>query len=1003
MKNYVLSKGCPTIRYILAVSLLLYWGTSPTFAASPISAVQQQNTVTGTVSDSAGPLPGVTVTIKGKPSYTTTDKNGGYSIDCSMGEILVFSYIGYKTQEVVVNNRDTFSVILLEDAATLEEVTINAGYYTVKERESTGSIARVTAKDIAKQPVANPLAALQGRMAGVDVVQTTGVPGGGFEVRIRGRNSLRAEGNNPLYIVDGMPYAAENRSDSNASAGVLGGSGISPLNGINPSDIESIEVLKDADATAIYGSRGANGVVLITTKKGKAGKTRFTLNAYSGTATVTKMLDLMDTSRYLPMRRQAFANDGITEIPEWAYDVNGAWSQERSTDWQKELIGGTAFTTNVDGGISGGNENTQFSLRGKLYRQSTVFPGDFSYRKAAAHLSVNHSSVDGRFTMTTTVSYVADRNNLPGLDLTRTALTLAPNAPALYDPQGNLNWENSTWENPLAALLQKYEAVGSNLNAAGTLGYRLAPGLTAKATLGYAENRLDEDKKTPHTIYNPAFGMTSARSSLLRSNSVQKSWNIEPQLNYEREFSFGKLSLLAGATFQERDGEAVALNATGFSNNSLIGNPTAATRVDILGYNTTEYRYAAIFGRINYALAGKYFLNLTGRRDGSSRFGAGNRFANFGAAGAAWLFGEEATVQELLPWLSFGKLRGSYGTTGSDQIGDYQFLNTYGPTGIAYGGTVGLQPLRLYNPDFSWESTSKWEAALELGFFNNRVMLTGAWYRNRSSSQLVGIPLPGTTGFASIQSNLDATVQNEGIEVELRTTNIRTEGFTWNTSVNITAARNKLLRFPGLESSTYASQFVVGQPLDIIKGYRYTGVDPDTGLYSFRDYNNDGAITEADRQNVIALAPKFYGGMQNSLQYKGWQLDFLFQFVKQKGYNYMSNGVIPGLAQNLPAAFDNNPGVQQYTAGYNNDAVDAFYRFSLSDGGLTDASYIRLKNLSCSYTLPQKWLPGVGCRLYLQGQNLLTITSFKGNDPENQTRGTLPPLKIYTLGAEFNF
>ncbi|MNQ64001.1 Ferrienterobactin receptor precursor [compost metagenome] len=893
----------------------------------------------------------------------------------------------------------------------LQEVRINAGYYTVKESERTGSIAKITAKDIEKQPVANVLAAMQGRMAGVNITQTTGVPGGGFEIEIRGRNSIRSEGNNPLYIIDGMPYSSQNQNNDLLSGSIFPPSGISPLNSINPSDIESIEILKDADATSIYGSRGANGVVLITTKKGKSGKTAFSINTYSGTGKITRTLDLMNTQQYLGMREQAFANDGITEYPFWAYDVNGTWDRNRYTDWQEELIGGTAFTTSIDAAVSGGNNNTDFTIRAGNFNQTTVFPGDFEYGKTTVHFNINHIADNDKFNVSLSGNYTADKNNLLGTDLTLIASQLPPNAPALYDASGELNWENSTWNNPLRLLESKYLAKTNTLVAASAIGYKITPALEFKTSLGFTDSRLDESKTLPSTMYNPAYGLDSSISSFYTNNSGQRSWNIEPQLSWQNDYSFGTFKALAGATFQESSSESLGLNASGFSSNSLITNTAAAANILVLNDTNGLYHYNAIFGRINYSLKDKYFLNMTGRRDGSSRFGSGNHFANFGAIGAAWLFGRENLIQENCPWISFAKLRGSYGSTGSDQIGDYQFMDTYISSGNSYQGIVGLEPARLYNPNFSWETNKKLETALELGFLQDRIFITTAYYRNKSSNQLVGIPLPGTTGFSSIQSNLEATVENTGWEWEVRTLNVQNKEFKWSTALNLSLTKNKLLAFPNLAGSTYASQYVIGEPLDIHLVYHFTGIDPQTGIYQFEDYNGDRALTSLeDRQRKVNTNPDYFGGLNNSLSYKNWQLDFLFQFVKQLGFNYNGSGVVPGAGNNQPVSnLDSwqpgeTDGVQKYTAGFNDEAVNAYYSYyTYSDAAFSDASFIRLKNLSLAYTLPHTWMKEANCRLYLQGQNLFTITNFNGADPETQSFGKLPPLRVMTMGVQLNF
>lgn len=889
----------------------------------------------------------------------------------------------------------------------LQEVTVNAGYYTVKEKERTGSIAKITAKDIETQPVTNVLAAMQGRMAGVNITQTTGVPGGGFNIEIRGLNSLRANGNSPLFIIDGMPYSTD-PIGTGINSNVLP-TQPSPLNSLNPDQIESIEVLKDADATAIYGSRGANGVVLVTTKKGKAGKTRVTVNLSQGAGAVTRKIDLLSTRQYLEMRQEAYANDGIDPIPDYAYDANGTWSTTRNTDWQKTLIGGTAEFTNMQAALSGGNEHTQFLASASFNKQGSVYPKDFAYKKGNMQLNVNHASENRRFKSSFTVGYTLQDNNQPRLDLTYTALQLAPNAPALYGEDGNLNWENNTFENPLAQLEGQYLAKTYDLMGSSTLAYAIADGLELKGNFGYSQLLNRENTTSPSTRFNPSYGLTSASSTHIASMAERRSWIIEPQLNWKKTWGDTRLDMLAGATFQSQTGSQLVQYAAGFSSNSLIDNLAAASALFTLADDQTEYRYQAVFGRINVNHDGRYLLNLTGRRDGSSRFGDDRRFANFGAVGAAWVFSEEAFLKNSV--LSFGKLRGSYGITGNDQIGDYQYLNTYSASGNSYDGTIGLQPTQLYNPNFGWETNKKFEGAVELGFLGDRIFVTASYYRNRSSNQLTGIPLPATTGFSSVQANLDATVLNYGTEFTLRTVNVKHKDFEWTSSFNISFMRNKLLSFPDLESSTYAFQYVVGQPLYIKRAYHYTGVDPQTGLYTFEDVNGDGNYTSLeDKKTIVDLNPEYYGGLQNSLRYKRWNLNFLLQFVKQQNYGTASLFGVPGSGANQPTSVMDRwqqPGDiashQLFTDGSNSEAVEAYFRYVDSDGALTDASFVRLKNLSLSYDLPDNLLNGLRCRIFAEGQNLLTFTPYKGADPEFRQTGYLPPLRTITAGVQLSF
>ena len=1006
MKNISFYKGKSAIWYLILFGLSL--SSTPVLSKATLSTnlnVPQQNQVTGSITDGTGPLAGVTITIKGKQTTVFSDFDGKFTITASPNDLLVFSYMGFKTLTIPVDDRTVLTIQMQEDATSLQEVKVNAGYYSVKDSERTGSIASITKKDIEKQPVTNVLATMQGRMAGVNIVQTTGVPGGGFDIQIRGQNSLRTNGNNPLYIIDGVPYSSDPIGIGINSA-VLP-TQPSPLNSINPDQIESIEVLKDADATAIYGSRGANGVVLITTKKGKTGKTKFTGRFSTGAGNVTRFMNLMNTQEYLSMRKEAFANDGIAPIPDYAYDVNGTWDQNRYTNWQKELLGGTAISTDVQTSISGGSEQTQFLLSSNFNKQTTVFPGDFNYKKGNLHLNVNHESENRKFRISTSVGYTIQNNNQPRLDLMREAVNISPNAPSLYNADGTINWENNTFNNPLRNLEGKYKSITNDLIANTLLSYKLSDNLELKSSFGYTALDNSENTANPSTRYNPAFGLGPQFSTLIASGSDRKSWIIEPQLNWNRKVSSGQLNVIVGSTFQSQKSSQLVQYASGFSSNSLIYNLASASNIFTLVSDETEYKYQAFFARANYNWQEKYILNLTGRRDGSSRFGPGDQFATFGAVGGAWLFSKENLFKNST-LLSFGKLRASYGITGNDQIGDYQYLDTYASTGVNYDGAIGLQPSRLFNPKFGWETNRKFEIALETGFFNDRIFLTTAWYNNQSSNQLTGIPLPGTTGFSSLQANLDATVQNRGLELTLRTVNFQRKNFHWSTNINFTIAQNKLLKFPDLESSTYANQYVIGQALNIQKVYHFTGVDPQTGVYTYEDVNDDGQLSSnEDKQTIKDFSLKFYGGLQNTFKYQRWQLDFLFQFVKQINYNESIYFGVPGSAGNQPKAVlnhwqqigDNKP-YPIYTDGSNSAAVDAYYKYFESDGVISDASFIRLKNISLLYELPFKDLQ---CKVFFEGQNVLTFTKYAGADPEFKSSGYLPPLRVLSAGIQFSF
>jgi TonB-linked SusC/RagA family outer membrane protein len=971
----------------------------------------QQHKVQGTVTDGTNPLPGVTIAIKNKKNNAViSDYSGQFSLTSSPYDTLLVSYIGFKTKLVPIQGRSVVNILLVYDTTTLQEVRVNAGYYSVKNKELTGSIVKIKSDDIEKQPVSNPLAAMQGRMAGVNITQSSGTPGSGLNIQIRGINSLRSEGNDPLYIVNGVPYASQTLGNNDVSANLFGALS-SPLSNINPADIESIEVLKDADATAIYGSRGANGVVLITTKKGKSGKTKFDIQSYTTIGKITKKLNVLNTQEYLAMRSEAFANDGITEYPADAYDINGTWDQTRDTDWQKELIGGTANIYSTQFSISGGSAATQFLLSGTYRKETTVFPGQAHSSRGAVAVNLTHRSEDDRFKLIFSANYTGDKNSLPGTDLTRLAYTLAPNAPALYDSEGILNWENGSFENPLSYLNGTYINSANTLLANTLLSYKFFSDFEFRTSLGFSDSQLLEERSLPYTMYNPFYGLTSDASEMVTNNGKRRSWIIEPQLNWQKRWQNLEINILAGTTFQTQNQEALALDAYGFASNALMNSVAAATTITILSDNRSEYNYNAIFGRLNLKLKDRYIINLTGRRDSSSRFGPENRFANFGAIGSAWMFSNEALFNKEKTVLSFGKLRASYGITGNDQIGDYQYLDTYQVTPNQYDGQIGVQPTRLFNPNFGWETNKKLEVAIELGFFKDRILLTAAYFQNRSSNQLVGIPLPGTTGFSSLQANLAAKVENTGMEIEWRSINLKSKDFTWITSINITSPKNRLLQFPNLEESTYKNRLIIGESIFIRKLFHYTGLDPETGLYTVEDLNDDGQITAAgDLKSYINFSPKYYGGIANQLSYKNVSLDFLFQFVKQKGAGVSSLFPVAGTFSNQPVQVMNhfpqdgiNATTQLYTTVANADALTSYENYILSDAMVQDASFVRLKSLSLSYVIPSLGSKNIINKIYIQGQNLLTFTKYKGADPENQSADFLPPLKQFTLGIQLSF
>ncbi|TLX25167.1 SusC/RagA family TonB-linked outer membrane protein [Chryseobacterium indologenes] len=982
-----------------------------------INTQAQTRTISGTVTSSDKPLSGVVISQEGSDQVTITGNNGTYRMEVNTeNPILLFRHPDYAEVKITANNQTVVNVSLEQKVKGIEEVILNAGYYKVRDRERTGSIAKVSAKDTENQPVTNVLSAAQGRMAGVNITQSTGVAGGGYDVQIRGRNSLRTlsnspvDGNQPLYVLDGVPMATS--VTSTFSAQILPFRNINPLNSISPNDIESLEILKDADATAIYGSRGANGVILITTKKGIKNKSSITVNSSLAFSSVASRMKMMNTAEYIQMRKSAFANDNILMLPATAYDINGAWDQSRSTDWQKELTGKTATTSNTNVGLSGGSDGWTYRINVTHNEQTTVYPADYQYKNNVLSMGFTHRSKDKKLNIALANNFSQQFNNVINEDMTNIGLSLSPNAPTLYNVDGSLNWQNNTFTNPIASTLATYQNDTKQISNSLNVSYQLFPNINFNINSGFNYQNFEEFNLRPHTRYNPAFNFTSSNgSSTFTSSFSSFSYNVEPQITGDFVLGRNKVSVLLGATVNSLESKQSSIQGSGFESNALMMNINAAKTKIFSDIISTDYKYIAAFGRINYQFDSKYIVNLTARRDGSSRFGPNNRFANFGAIGAAWLFSKENFLADR-KWLSFGKLRGSYGIAGSDNIGDAQFRDTYSVASSSiYNGVVGLVPTRLFNGNFSWEKTKKLEFALETSFFSDAIGMNISWFRNRSDNQLVGLPLPATTGFTSVQANLAATVENKGWEFEFRATPIKTNNFTWESNFNLTIPENRLLAFPNLEGSTFSNQYVVGYSTSIVKLYNFTGVNPLTGLYSFTDVNGDGKISAPDdNKSIEDLSVKFYGGLSNRLRYKNWDLSFLFQFTKQRNYNYHSYMSVPGTMNNQPQVVSdvwsvNNPNgyYMPYTTGVNATKNAAHTNFMRSTTAVGDASLIRLKNIQLNYRLPLQNSVISEVMIYVQGQNVIIWTNYFGLDPEFVATGYLPPLRTWSIGTQINF
>jgi TonB-linked SusC/RagA family outer membrane protein len=1010
--------------------------------------------VSGLVTDENGrPLIGATIKVKDSKIITKTGQDGSFTLNgVDEKATLIISFIGYADKEVKAKSSLGFIKLKLSDNP-LNEIQVIA-YGAQSKRFSVASVNTVTAENIEKQPVTNPLLALQGQAPGLAVTSTSGIPGSQVLVQIRGQNTLNSTLNpkkpydQPLFIVDGVPFATQNNNVSQFASllAAQGGSanlspssvGISPFNNINPADIESISILKDADATSIYGSKGANGVILITTKKGKTGPTSFSLNVNTSVNSVGRPVQLLNTAQYLQLRRDAFASDGLTpsnnpnNFSSYAPDLT-IYDQNKYTDWEKVIYGKNPTNTDIHATVSGGAVNNTFLISAGYNKSSYNYPGDFADQRFSLHSNLHHISSNSRLTIDLINDFGYEQNHSAGYGGAQDVI-FSPNLPDLLSPSGSLNWSykgvDLTTYQFYASLLQPTYLQNYNFNTSFHISYKLLKGLTIVANMGYNRNTTNENSQVPGISQNPANIVRTANFSTNNAQAI----NIEPQINYSKTIGKGELSALIGATYRKTPTTSTYTTGTGYSNDNFLGsiNGVAVTAGDDISID----KYVAAFARLNYIYDHEFIINLTGRRDGSSRFGPANQFGNFGSAGAGWIFSEQDLIKKSLHVLSYGKISGSYGTSGSDGIMAYQYQSLFKPfpSVPAFQGIGPSYSSNLYNPNYSWATKKSLNISLDLGFFNNRLLFNSTYYRNRESNQLVNYPLPIQAGISSVLGNLDATVQNQGFEFSISSTNVRTKNFSWRTNFNLSFNRNKLLSYPNLESSSYSTQYAIGQPTSMVYGYLYKGVNPSTGLFEF--YKKDGTVTSnpafglasagGDQVAIADRQIKYMGGFGNTFTYKQFSLYVFCQFASQNAPNYMyqiygSNQL--GFSFNQPLAVLNNywkaPGdvtqLQRLASSYSTpfiasagaSAVSTALKFSQSNGAYSDDTYLRVKTVSFSYELSKTLINKMhikGASVFINGQNLLTFTNYKVGDPEQPGSFTAFPVqRVLAFGLNLKF
>ena len=980
----------------------------------------------GKVVDANGnPLIGATIRVNNSKEGTVADANGDFSLQLSSNKVpvvLTINYLGYQKQELkIVDAKTNLGTIQLhEDGYSLNDVVV-VGYGQQSRKKLTGSVSKVKGDVISEATQDAPILALQGNASGVYVKQASGVPGGGStSMVIRGVSTLASK-TEPLYIVDGVPLNANTENPiAYTSTGLLGIP--DELSLINPSDIESIEILKDADATAIYGTRGSNGVVLITTKKGREGRVKVNLKMSTTAQFMSKRLDFLNTEEFTALRRKAFEADKAkgyvtdADLTPAKFPDLTLWDQHTTYDWQDILFGNTAWGSDIQLNVSGGNKNTSFMISGGYYSSGTVTVGDDKYTRWTGRSNIQHHSNDHRLHLDAGVSVTKLIMKADAAGSGYSAVVSQPNMPP-YDENGDPYWllDNTNHTAPLRILNYSGSNEATSLNANFNGSYRIWNQLTAKVQMGYNYSSSNQQNLYPRNYYHPL--SNTAYNQALYFDQTTSTLIIEPQLTYNCNLFGGKADFLLGATYQNGDTHVMYLRGQKYPGDIFLEDANAASQIIYHQNPTTQTKSASVFGRITYDWQDRYLFNATFRRDGSSRFGKNHRYGNFYSIGLGWLFSNEKLIKNSLKWLSYGKLRVSMGRTGNDGISDYQYMTKYTTSQYPYEGGVGIVPSNLANDDLHWETTDKVDVGLELGFLHDRILLTANYYYNTSKELLTRQYLPTQTGFSYMMSNLDAEIVNKGLELELNTQNIKTKDFRWTTQFTLTIPKNKLTKFKDLENSGYYNTYEIGKSVNIIRGYKYLGVDNQTGIPMVQDQNDDGKISSTnDYVTLGSKDPKYYAGLQNTLQWKNFTFDFnLYYRNKPMEYGYlwifyyplgMSENVTREMAQNYwttPGVDAKYPGLTTTSAS---DIYDAYYRYmSYSDAAFSTGSYLRLQNVRLAYDLDQKLTGRLGIsalQLYVQGKNLVTITNYDAYDPETSTNNA-PPTQSVVFGLNVTF
>ena len=978
-------------------------------------------TVSGKVlSDDGSPLAGATVGVKNANKSTATGNKGQFTLTgVSRNATLVVSFTGYSKQEIAVNGESSYAVTLIKDEAQLSDVVV-VGYGTQRKSQVTGSIASVKAADLVQTPIANVAQGLQARVSGLQITQNNAAPGGNISVRIRGTNSINGS-SEPLYIIDGIQVSNEG-----------GLNDASPLSTINPNDIESVDILKDASATAIYGARAANGVVLITTKRGKNGPTRVQLEGYTGVQSITKKINLLNASQFAQLENEIYNNNNYPD----------PGSLGKGTDWQ-ELVYRSASINNAQLSVSGGAEKTQFAISGSYFNQDGIIINS-GFKRYSLHLSIDHK-INDHFKIGTTIIGSQMINN--GIPTGSTSMDGAANytsvvgatlgAPPTLKPykddgtiysfvdQGGGRYSEVV--NPLG-LAEVFNQTTLRRNLANVYAeVKVIRGLTYRANFNIDLSNSLNDYYSPISIIAQA--NVNASSGTARKINVNAAGLLhESILTYERLFGEHSLKITGVYAAQSNTTASNTINANGFPNDATTNEALALAANHTVSSQKTNEKLNSYMGRINYGYKNKYFLDLTTRYDGASKFGANNKNGFFPAISGAWRISQESFMQNQ-DIFSDLKLRLSYGMTGNAAaISPYQSLSLLS-SGSNYQFnhvyTVGLSPIGIANNDLKWEKSRQTDIGLDIGILNNRINFVIDAYQKKTEGLLFIKALPLSSGYSSFQGNF-ASIENKGIELAINT-RIIDKQVRWNVNGNISFNRNKLTSLEGGLDEFVLSPYSVlkvGQPLGIYKTYVFDGIyqtgetilpgqTSRIGGTKLVDLNKDGQITSADQKITGNSNPNYIFGLSTDISYKNFDFSAFISGVQgNQLYNLSrytfenplgSRNVLAGLINRWSPSNPNNE--------YQNGSQGG--RLPISDRFLENGSYIRLKNITLGYKLPTiKWISRA--RVYVSGNNLFTITKYTGYDPEVNSFGgsnslvgidnlVYPAAKSFLIGLQLGF